>query len=84
MVCVLGYLLIVWCSTLHKAGIQFNCCGSCHDESDNGYSYLCGMTNAPDDIDTEERVCCAAAFLELTDEQWNAVREAAKNENTND
>ena len=28
------------CSDIRRAGLVFNCCSSCHDDDDNGYSDL--------------------------------------------
>lgn len=71
---------VVDCETLKQIGIPVKCCGSCHDEEEGGYSYLCGL-DVPEELDSliraDETVCCATAGIELTPEHWEALKNLA-------
>lgn len=75
-------MLVITCADLPSPEA---CCGSCHDEWDEGYGYPCGIPNNPtirfwklgyDLWDSE--VCCAKAHTELSRPQLAQALRAAR------
>jgi hypothetical protein len=65
---------VVTCAVMRKAGLKMKwCCGSCHDDADEGYSYLCSLSGLPEDMNGEEQVCCSNA-REVTPEEVEMLR----------
>lgn len=62
-----------WESDLRALGVKWECCGSCHDDEDWGYSRMVGGLDPR--TGDELHGCCGVP--DITDEQWGEMRKRA-------
>ena len=76
---------IITCHILHLAGFDFDCCVSCHEDDDEGYTY--SMNEQYPDMDIPGRrkksmfwahVCCEAPRLTTVSEWAKAAKSYRK------